>query len=125
MVVVNFAHPLTDEHLTQIEALSGQRVERVIEVKTMLNDESLFAEQVGRLLDGVPLDAKEWQALSVLINLPSHAAIAAAVLTNLHGRMGHFPVVVRTRPAPDAPGTYVVCELLNLQAIREQARQRR
>jgi len=32
MIVLNFSHPLTAEHLARIEALSGQAVGRVIDV---------------------------------------------------------------------------------------------
>lgn len=47
-------------------------------------------------------------------------------LAELHGRIGHFPVLIRLRPVADSvPTRYEVAELLNLQAIREQARYRR
>jgi hypothetical protein len=31
MIILNFSHPLTAEHLAQIETLSGQSVERVVD----------------------------------------------------------------------------------------------
>jgi hypothetical protein len=40
--------------------------------------------------------------------------------------MGYFPAHVRTRPVADAlPPRYEVAEILNLQAVRDQARMQR
>lgn len=50
----------------------------------------------------------------------------AAPLAELHGRMGHFPAILRMRPVAESAVTqYEVAEVINLQALREQARKRR
>ena len=47
-------------------------------------------------------------------------------LAELHGRMGYYPPVVRLRPVPDSlPPRYEVAEILNLQAVRDDARRKR
>jgi len=52
--------------------------------------------------------------------------ITALPLAALHGRMGYFPPVIRLRPAADSlPPRYEVVEILNLQAVRDAARQER
>jgi len=62
----------------------------------------------------------------LLVVLPSLNFIAAALLAELHGRMGYFPPIVRTRPVADVlPRRYEVAEILDLQSIREQARKQR
>jgi F0F1-type ATP synthase delta subunit len=37
MILLNFAHPLTPDHLERIETLTGQKVERVVEVHSQLD----------------------------------------------------------------------------------------
>jgi hypothetical protein len=61
-----------------------------------------------------------------LVNLPALAPAAAALLAELHGRMGYFPAIVRIRPvAGSTPPAYEVAEIINLQAVRDAARERR
>ena len=42
MLILNFAHPLTEEHLVQIERLTGQKVERVIVVNSQIDPQQLW-----------------------------------------------------------------------------------
>src|SRR5436189_17759 len=56
---------------------------------------------------------------------PGYTPAAFVLLAELHGRIGHFPSLIRLRPKPGPVTTYEVAELLNLQAIREEARLRR
>lgn len=51
--------------------------------------------------------------------------MAFVLLAELHGRIGHFPTLIRLRPKPGPVTMYEVAELLNLQTIRETARTRR
>jgi len=73
--------------------MTGQNVDQVLDEKADFDDTRPYADQVCDLLDQVPLSAEEWQSLSVVVNLPSYAVIAAGVLAELHGRIGHFPTV--------------------------------
>ena len=50
MLLLNFSHPLTADHLKQIEALTGQKVERVIELKTQFDQEQAFVPQAKALV---------------------------------------------------------------------------
>lgn len=126
MVILNFTHPLTASQTSALEQLSGQRIERVIEVKTQLDPTQPFVAQASALIDSIGLTEAEWQTLPLLINLPSHNVIAALVLAELHGRMGYFPAILRLRPVPETtPPQFEVAEILNLQAVRDRARQMR
>jgi len=126
MILLNFSHPLTPDHLAQAEALAGEKVERVVDVPTHFDHERPFAEQVALLVDGVGLSPKEWQTTPLLVNPPGYASAAAALLAELHGRMGYFPTVLRLRPVPGStPPRFEVAELVNLQAVRDAARKRR
>jgi len=126
VIVVNFAHPLTRDHLAQIEALTGQKVERVIETGSQINPQQPLAPQVVALADQNGLTAEDWQTLPILINPPSLNHITVALLAELHGRMGYFPSIVRLRPVQGTvPPRFEVAEVLDLQAIRDRARERR
>ncbi|NOT61924.1 MAG: hypothetical protein HOP19_17045 [Acidobacteria bacterium] len=126
MVILNFTHPLTAPQTAALEQLTGQRVERVIEVKTQLDPARPFVEQAHALVNAVGLTEAEWQTLPLLINLPSHNVIAALLLAELHGRMGHFPAIIRLRAVANVtPPQFEVAEIINLQAVRDRARQGR
>lgn len=126
MLLLNFFHPLTPEQLRQVEEMSGSKVERVIEVRTQFDHNRPFAAQVRELVDGLGLTPKQWQTTSLLINPPTLHVIAVTLLAHLHGRMGYFPAVLRLRPIPDTtPPQFEVAEIINLQAVRDEARQRR
>ena len=126
MRILNFAHPLTAENLAQIEALTGVKVEEVKEVPSQIDPQQSLEPQIEALLDGLGLTAGEWQTAPLIINLPALNYSAAVLLAQLHGRMGHFPPVLRLRPVPGSlVPRFEVAEILNLQAIRERARGKR
>ena len=126
MIILNFSHPLTKEHIEQIKALTGQGVERVVEVETQFDHRRPFAEQVRELVDSIGFSPQEWQTLPLIIHPPALNFIAATLLAELHGRMGYFPSVLRLRPIPNSnPPQYEVAEVINLQAVRDRARERR
>lgn len=126
MVIVNFSHPLTPEQLQTLAALTQADALRVVSVPTHFTNDASYAEQAARLLDSAPLDSKTWQAEPLLLVLPGHSVIAAALLAAIHGRCGYFPSVVRLRPKEGgALPTFEVSEIVGLQLLRDDARQKR
>jgi len=126
MILLNFAHPLTDEHLSQIEALTGQAVERVVEINSQIDPQQPLVPQVVTLADQAGLSPAEWQSLPLLVNPPSLNFIAVTLLAELHGRCGYFPAHLRMRPVQGSvPPRYEVAEVINLQEVRDAARRRR
>jgi hypothetical protein len=126
VILFNFSHPLTPAQLKQIEALTGQAVERVFDLMPQLDHEKSFDSQIRELVDGVGLSPQEWQTRPLLVNPPGYAPAAAVLLAEMHGRMGHFPAMLRLRPVPNSnPPTFEVAEVINLQAVRDWARERR
>ncbi len=126
MLLLNFAHPLTPSHLKRLEELTGQVITRVVEIKTHFDDNVSFAEQIQALVESVGLSSGEWQITPLLINPPSLNVIAVLLMVELHGRCGYFPPAIRLRLRPgQIPPAYEVAEILNLQQLREQARQTR
>jgi hypothetical protein len=125
MILINFSHPLTPEHLAQIEALTGQAVERVIEIPTRLDNEAPFGPQVAELVEQAGLSPEEWQTLPLVVVPPALNFAAVLLIAELHGRTGYFPPCVRIKPVPGTPPRYAVAEILDLQGQREGARNRR
>ena len=126
MILVNYGHLLGDEHIATVERITGERLERVIEVRTQFDNASSFSEQVACLIQETGLEPTAWQTTPIVVNLPGHSVIAAAVLAELHGRVGHFPAVLRWRLIQSiAAPLFEIAEVINLQQIRDCARAQR
>ena len=126
MQILNFTHPLTEEQLAKIEELAGEKITGVINIDSQIDTAKPIEEQIAAMLDRTGLTSEEWQTKPLLVNLPSLNYSAAAMLAQLHGRMGYFPPILRLRPVTEgiAP-RFEAAEILNLQAMRERAREKR
>jgi transcriptional regulator with XRE-family HTH domain len=116
ILILNFAHPLTAQQQTQIEKLSGTNI------KDIINEEERLLPQIITLIDAIDQSAHDWHKRHIIINPPGYAPAALLLLAEIHGRIGHFPTLIRMRPKHGAVTTYEVIELLNLQTIRDAAR---
>ncbi len=126
MNIVNFAHPLSEKQRAQLEILLAQPITDIVPAIVHFDVEQPFVTQMIALLDSLPITSERWQTETWLIVLPSLNYITAILLAELHGRMGHFPTIVRLRPVQNALVTeYEIAEIVNLQAIREVSRSRR
>jgi hypothetical protein len=126
MLILNFSHPLTEQHLETVRTLVDGPLFAVKSVTCQFDPDRPFAGQTQQLLDGIGLSPEEWQTTPLLLVLPSLAPIAAIVLAEIHGRAGYFPPVVRLKPVAGAiPPRFEVAELLELQRLRDEARRRR
>jgi len=125
MILLNFSHPLTPDHLAAVAALTGGDDITVRDIPVHFDLEQPFVPQVVALADACDLSAIEWQTTTILLNLPSLNTIAAALLAELHGRMGYFAPVVQLRPVEGVVRRYDVGEVLDLQGLRDRARARR
>lgn len=126
MLILNFAHPITPEQLLQVENLTNQQVEQVLDLPVHFENENTFQPQLAEVLRQVPLTPQEWQTAPIVVNLPAYNYISALLLAELHGRMGYFPPILRLRPVEHAlPPQFEVAEVINLHAIRDTARRER
>jgi len=126
MILLNFSHPLPPDQLARLESLTGQPVERVVEIPTQVDTQADLVPQVVALADACQLTPDQWQQESILVLPPALNFVAVTLLAELHGRMGYFPAHIRTRPAEGSlPPRFEVAEVINLQAVREAARLRR
>jgi hypothetical protein len=125
MLILNYTHPLTNEQQSQIEALANSPIEDIRTIRVQINQEEPLEPQIISIIDASGLSSEDWQTLPLLINPPGYAPAAFVLLAELHGRIGHFPSLIRLRPKSGPVTSYEVAELLNLQSIREDARRRR
>lgn len=126
MLILNFTHPLTPAQRAQIELLAHATIEEIRAISVQIDHTRPLAEQITAIVDAIDLTSEEWQTRPIMINPPGYAPATFVLLAELHGRIGHFPSLIRLRPVANSiPTAYEVAELLNLQSIREAARQRR
>jgi len=126
MLLLNFAHPLTADHLQQIEALSSRKIDRVLSIPAKIDPGLPLGPQVVALADRAGLSPEEWQTLPLLVNPPALNFIAVALLAELHGRCGYFPAHLRMRLVQGSlPQQFEAAEILDLQGLRDGARKRR
>lgn len=126
MYLLNFSHPLTPDQLDSIKELTSQDEIQTIELPVQFDPGQPFRTQAEALLAKLILTPTQLQSAPILVNTPSLNFITALVLAELHGRMGYFPPIVRLRPVKGSlPPRYEVAEVLNLQAVRDDARRQR
>ena len=126
MQILNFSHPLTETQIAKIEELAGKKISGVINIDSQIDTTKSIEEQIAEMLDRTGLTSEDWQTKTLLINLPSLNYSAAALLAQLHGRIGYFPSILRLRPVTDGiTPRFEPAEILNLQAMRERAREKR
>lgn len=126
MILLNFSHPLTNEHLAQIETLIGKKVDQVIEVNSQIDPQQPLVPQVVTMAEQCGLSPVEWQTLPIMVNPPSLHWVAVTLLAELHGRCGYFPSHLRLRSMEGTIANgYEVAEVINLQRMRDEARSKR
>ena len=131
MLILNFSHPLTPDHVAQVEAITGQAVERVIEVKSQVDVQAPLSPQITAMVESCKLAPAAWQSLPLVIVPPALNFSAVLLLAELNGRCGYFPSCLRLRPVvgpdgtPRVPRQYEVAEVLDVQTVRDAARRKR
>jgi hypothetical protein len=125
MLILNFSHPITPEQRVQIESLADTTISDIRAIPVQIDQAQPLEQQIRSIVDATGLTPEEWQTLPLLINPPGYAPAAFVLLAELHGRIGHFPTLIRLRPKAGPITSFEVAELLNLQTVRENARKQR
>ena len=127
-LVLNFSgHPILPGQQKKIRNLMGWPALDVIDVPmgTVKEDEN-FLKTAIRKVDDIDLLPNEWQTFSLVAVPSGYSPLWSTLLAEIHGRLGHFPDVVRLRPAPQGEKEkFEVAEILDLRDIRHQARGKR
>ena len=126
MILLNFSHPLSAEQLLLAESLVSSKFTSIIDIKTHLDHQTSFPSQVKKLVSDISLTSQQWQNSKILLVPPSLSIVSCILLSELHGRMGYVPAVLRVKPVPGStPPVFEPAEVLNLQAIRDASRENR
>jgi hypothetical protein len=126
MYILNFSHPLTEKQNEQITSLTGLNIDKILEIPVQVVQDAPLVPQVVEIIGRVELDSRQWQTVPLLINLPGYAPVAACIIAEIEGRTGYLPSVLKLRPVEKALVTeYEVSEIINLKALRDEARKRR
>ena len=125
MILLNYAHPLTDAQRDQLAALLGE-APTVRDIAAEVDRAQPLTQVAAALADAAGLTLGEWQTQTLLINPPALAPGALALIAELHGRCGYFVPALNIRPVLGAlPPRYEVAEIVDLQTLRDHARRRR
>ena len=121
--ILNFSHPITETQKENIQELLGKSIAEIIDIQTQLDESRSFHLQICDLIIKANIKPEGLQNGQYMVNLPGFAPAAAVVLGELHGRMGHFPTIIRMKKIEGSiPPVYNVEEIIDLQAVRDKAR---
>lgn len=123
MILLNYGHTFTSLQLDRVEELAKSKITQVISIPVHIDFTQPVHAQIEKLIDKTAIGL---QCETCIVNLPSHNIIAAYLLASLHGLWGHFPVVLFSRPViGSVPLRYDICEIIDLQSIRDISRTKR
>jgi hypothetical protein len=128
MLILNFAHPLSQEQRAQLAGLLNCDAQELDErqISTQIDREADLRFEVERLVNSVGFSNDEWQTRAFVINPPGLSVAAQVLTAELHGRCGHFPTLLHIAPVgKSTPTVFEVREVLNLQVVRDTARAKR
>lgn len=125
ITVVNFGYPV---NRAEVEALIGPFQEVSCPVHLVLDGDrdglpDRIVQQVQKMVDGLTIP---WTTEPIVVVLPSLSLAAGLVLAELTGRMGHLPTILFSRERKgEVVRQYEIAGAIDLQAVRNTARQRR
>lgn len=123
LLVLGFSHPITDPQKPEIAQLLGCQVSDIEFREGSRQYEYTTVEElidtVRAQIDFMKISAADWQKTRIVVNLPAHSAGAMIALTEMHGRMGFFPEVLRLELGEDK--AYHATEEIDLEIIRHKA----
>jgi len=121
--ILNFHHPLTKEQIQKIEKILNKSIAEIVPLYSHLDESRPFRPQICDLIIAAKISSESLQHGEYIINLPGYTPAAAVLIAELHGRMGHFPTIIRLKKVEGSlPPVFDVEEIVNLQSIRDEAR---
>ena len=125
VLLLNYTHPLTEAQIATVAGIVGE-MPVVRDLASQVDRARPLAEVARDLADAAGLSPDEWQNTPLILNPPALAPVAVALIAEIHGRVGCFPAILNVRPvAGSTPPRFEVAEVVNVQALRDEARGRR
>jgi len=124
-VVLNLGHPFSEGALADLREHLGCDEITILNLPSAYDLNAPFEQQVTDQLDAANLTSIDWQNLPLLLIPPSLAVASPVVLAQIHGRRGSFPGLVRQVRTAGVLGAWRVAEVVDLEATRQAARERR
>ena len=126
-LVLNFSgHPVLPGQQKKIRNIMGWPMLDVIDVPIgTVSENERFLRVAIEKVDSIDLLPEEWQTVPIVVIPAGYSYLWSPIIAELHGRLGHFPDVVRIRPVKDEREKFEVAEILDLRDIRHQARAKR
>ena len=117
-IIINLsAHPLTDEQREEIERHTY--IEEEIKMSAHCSP-SGTPSYIPNLFERIGLTLDEWNTKSIILVLPGLAPLAARVLAHAH-KQGGFPKILWLAPDVTDKTRYIVSDIVDLQAVRDDA----
>ena len=110
VLILNFAHPFTDEQVKSLEESLGAI--DIYHEQIQLDPESPFLPQIREILERVPLTADQWQTVPLVINPPALSAAAVIMAAEITSRAGYLPPVIRLKRVESTPPKFVLAEIV-------------
>jgi hypothetical protein len=127
-LILNFSgHPVLPGQQQSIERQMRWASSEVIDVSLgNIAEDHKFVSAIEKAVERIGLSQEEWQATPFVVIPAGYSAVWTVVQAILHGRLGHFPDVVRLRPAPPlSVEKFEVAEIMNLHEVRHHSRDKR
>jgi hypothetical protein len=123
MILLNFSTPFRSVQLAQAETLLHEPIDRVVNFLCQVDSDMEILPQFYPLMAKLPLNDAELISEPVVVVLPAQNYLAVLVMAYLHGRMGYFPPVIRTRlKTLGLLPLHEAAELLDPQAVEDAAK---
>jgi hypothetical protein len=125
ILLLNYGHPLPETQAARLTSMLGEEI-TIRMIASQVDRERPIAEIAQALADASDLTGEQWQTQPIVVNPPSLAPLAVALIAEIHGRCGGFPAMLNIRPVANSlPTRYEIAEVVNLQTLREAARTKR
>jgi hypothetical protein len=123
MILLNFSTTFKSIQLAQAEILLHEPIDRVVNFPCQVDSDTEILPQFNKLMAKLPLNDAELKREPLVVVLPAQNYLAVLVIAYLHGRMGYFPQVIRTRlKATGLLPLHEAAELLDPQAVDDVAK---
>jgi len=123
--LLNFSHPFTREQLATIADDYGIRIEdiTVISCPVQIDMNVSLKSQVEAIISKIGFSPDEWQTQHIIMNPPALSNVALVTVAELHGRIGHYPHMIRIVANHSGTiTTFDIAEIINLDIVRANGR---